>query len=253
MVYHDFLKVNEIDTEIMTLHTKLAALYEERSKLFGAPNALHTEIGKSTQTTPQIKTATAVTEADALYELMKQNWAKYELTVPKYATLQKSLQKALLTLSQLSETKAYAEHLYVLLIPPKTLLQKAMSQPNAPKIQPKCVERYLTNTKKSWQVAIVFDNKLRVPIDSFHQFFESGQRYIQGFDALGLTVHAFVAAYLQGLVLADNNAWTCLLADRTSNVSAPCAQYFDDTMYITLDDSAGILGQNYFNPTILIG
>ena len=253
-MFQDFVRINNIDSQILSLHKHLAQLYEERQGLI-EEEAFTTGVD-SPVAIVETSMAHAIVSKDTTRELYDQQlaiWKNYGVSVPTYKTIKPALQAAEKIKQTLSEEAGSAGLLHILLVPPKSSVLRALSCPHALKLDMASLANFLPTSKSKWQVLVMFDPSQQILITDFASFLENRQYMIDGLDTRGLDILSLVAASLQNIQLVDQESWTCLLTKKTDASNAPCAILGeDDTIRFNLDDSGGILGQNFFNPAVSI-
>lgn len=259
MVYQDFVRVNKIDAQITQLHNELMMLYNERAVILG-PKNLTPSFAPSPTTVQTIRefASAPLNRGDSffksLYEYSSKDWEKYEVKIPRFKSLQAKFEKADMLIQDLSrKEKKLNRHLHIRLVPPLKVLKKALTSPEAKKLCGSDALAFLAKYKGSekWRVIVVFDKSLQQRIPDFASFIANEYDTIDADGTMALGVQEMIAVHMQNMHLVTDNSWVILMANKTSDDTVPCARLKNGKLYFSIDDSGGILGENYFNPTIV--
>lgn len=245
MLISDLKTLTALESEITKLQLAMVDLFKQRSRILDTADA--------TVAGTRVAPRNIAAEAEGILQAGIDAWAYYGIRVAGRIRLQSQLSEAVRLRNELADTYDDESHIHILLIPPDKQLRRALTHKNAPLMKTPPLDEYLTGKHSHWQVGLFFDGKYRIEIKSFQDYLLGEPVTVQGHVVAKLGVNTFTAAYLQGLILADGNDWTSLLADyHAKNIVAPCARVEDEKLVIDCDDSAGILGTNYVYPMIEI-
>jgi hypothetical protein len=231
MLVKQLKRVNELDTEINTLHERLADLYAERSRLIGDDALLPSPAAKQL-------------EAKAVHRELTAAWQTHSIKLPTYASLSKKLQVAVQIVNGLQADNPYlAGKLHIVAVPPHKTLFKALDQAHF-----RIAEDALANAAKpaGWSVIVVTDPQFSLPVESLSDSDEF--RYKQ-YDCRALGLNQCIAAELQGVRVIEPENWTVLIKDSLDG-TVPCATRHDGRILVELDDVSALLGNNYLQPVI---
>lgn len=234
MLLNDFRQINQLDTEIASLHQRLNDLYQKRSAL-AVPDkqALQSIAQHYNQTFSQADSA------EALYQHLVTAWGKREVAVPTFRTLKARLQKV--TAVQASLTSQYPElanQLEVVLVPPTAVLQELLNK-DAAAAQQIILDGQLEASHK-WRLYVVYAASHGLPLEHpSHK--ELSNR------ALG--VNQYIALVAQEELLLDEQSWTVLLNQVEPHATtAPCVHFSNQSYRFMTDEIDSVFNDNTFRP-----
>lgn len=237
MQLKDLHHIDQLDTEIASLHQKLQQLYQKRSALV-MPNqvALQSIAGQYSQTFSQADST------EALYQHLVQTWAQREIKVPAFRTLKARLEKVKASQARLA-TK-YPElqgQLRVVLVPPKANLAKLLSKDHSEGQQQIVLEGELTDTSK-WSLVLIYASAEGLELN--HPTTHDKQ-----LQALG--VNEYIALVAQEELLIDEQQWTVLLKGKSKHdQTAPCVKFTNQAYHFMTDEIDSIFNDNGFRPAM---
>lgn len=257
MVYQDFVRVNKIDTRITQLHNELMVLYSERAQLLGPKNLTPSFMPSIAQTKKEFLSA-PLSRGDSffksLYDYSAKDWAKFDIKIPRYKSLQSKFEKADMLIQNLARKDSKLNrHLQIRLVPPLKTLKKVLATSTAKKLCGRDALPFLKKYKGSekWRVVVVFDNTLQQRITDFSSF-EPNNYDLDANDIMALGVQEIIAIHLQNMTLVNDESWVILMANKIDETTIPCVRLKNNALHFSVDDSDGILGVNYFNPVIAV-
>lgn len=246
MIYGDFVRVNEIDAQILDLHENLSRLYSERLSLLQAePNA-------KPLITDENPRKVLVTKS--IYEEVQKAWLRYNVKLPKYQVLKSRLEQAEKLSNKLQKDNAVLSNaVSVLIVPPYRTLQKALrsdSNTFVIKFEKLELESFI---KKShvWQVVVVINKQLVIYSQDFDVFMDQKEFMYESYDCRALGVQELLAGGLQTGIWPEDNKWVLLLKNITGR-QVLCAIKQGNQITIDTDYTDALLGENYFNPAIFV-
>ncbi|MGB4759105.1 MAG: hypothetical protein WBP26_03525 [Candidatus Saccharimonadales bacterium] len=258
MVYQDFVRVNKIDTQITQLHNELMVLYSERAQLLGPKNLAPGFLPNLPTQTQNEFFAAPLNRGDSffksLYEYSTKDWGKYDIKLPRYKTLQIKFEKADMLIQDLTrKDNTLSRHLQIRLVPPLKTLKKVLTNPAVKKICGNDALPFLTKYKGSekWRTVVVFDSSLQQRITDFSSFKPRAYGLDQS-DVMALGVQEIIAVHLQNMTIVNDTSWLILTANKVDDTTIPCVRLKNDALHFSVDDSGGILGENYFNPVVAV-
>jgi hypothetical protein len=249
MLLQQLTRVKEIDTQISDLHARLTNLYDERAGLLSfsslTPELLEVAATSAAAPTPLTP--------KSLYASLKSNWRMHTIALPAQKTLQTKLQKAILIMDELvADNSQLAGQLTVVVVPPFKLLERpALALETLRIVEP----NLLASTKKSqiWSLLVVVQNPdFSTEITNLQSFIGNADYMYKNYDCRGLGVQELLAAELQGVHVTEQGSWTLLLKGVQDDSTVPCATSLDEKVLLDIDDTNGLLGQNYLCPAIVV-
>lgn len=236
MTYHQLTLVNDIDSKITELNQSLQNLYLQRDRLID--RRLSSRYSKNASI-PTVATLT---------QQLRQAWEQVGVKMPEPSVLKILLTKAINRYQELVRLdSSYAHSLSFVLVPPKSVLQSATSHLGFTMNDARIAMPY---SSRRWRVILVLGPSFDVVVGEPQVL--TGQNLISGlpYDVCRLGIYEVMAAELQGCPIVLSDRWTLLLKGKQP-VSGPlCAVRQGDNIMFDIDDSNGLLGDNYLTLAI---
>lgn len=252
MLYQQLIRVNEIDTEIATLHQSLMGLYAERATLVQAG----TDQASALPLSEKAETANKPTDwnAESSYAALQKAWNIHNVKLPSFKTLRRKLEKACNVAKQLeSDSVELRGKLSFVAVPPSHTLEKVLHTKNQERSVLPAMDADLLaglSKTKGWSLLLIMDISLGIQVYGLQAFLASQDYVHDNYDCRGLGLSELVAAELQGVKAVAEDGWTLLLKDHQPTAPVLCAQYVEGRIMLDTDDADCLLDDNYLQPAI---
>lgn len=233
MKLQDSTEVTAIDQEIVTLHSRLTKLYDQRSALFSLRNVdsgLHEE-------------------AMDCYKKISKSWAVYGIQIPKFTEISKQISKALTVREDwVRNNPDCKDSLEILLVPPNKLISPVNL--NTLRLNQRLVQSVdifdedvvLPAGSVRWRILVAYSKSAGVDIAQTSMIAPAGS-----VSALGM--QEYIALTLQLSQPIDLNTWTSFVGKKSSG-QIIFAGFRQGRYRFAVNDIHGVMDDDKFRPAV---
>lgn len=257
MLLKEYNKLLEIDELITNLQEQLSALYSSRAAILkpDTPPAKK-KTSKLTDTlADNVKSFVAAGE----YQRLLQAWSRYEIEIPAYNQLEKSIVKALDVRMFIDKTvPMLQDKLKLVLCPPAKILnpktlpdlqKKHASLTDDDDIQASLLKAFKA---RKWHLLLVYGEKEGLYLGAPETIVDKSTEVLQGYDSLALGAPEYLALSLQEKTVLDTDTHTLLPKHGVHEGTIPAVTYKDGTYQFLEEDSDTLFGDVRHRPAITI-
>ncbi|MDQ5970141.1 MAG: hypothetical protein QG593_658 [Patescibacteria group bacterium] len=233
MKLQDLTEVTSIDQEIITLHSRLTKLYDQRNALFSLRN-VDTGLDE---------------EAMDYYKKILKSWAVYGIQIPKFTEISKQISKALKVREEwVQNNPDYSDSLEILLVPPNKLIGPANL--NDLRLKQRLVHNVdifdedvdVPAGSAKWRILVAYSKSAGVDIVQSSMMTSTSS-------ASALGMQEYIALTLQLSQPIDLNTWTSF-AGKKSSGQIIFAGFRQGRYRFAVNDIHGVMDDDKFRPAV---